>query len=153
MGDCVKLDKENDNTLWQDAVRKEMKNVRIAFKILNGEESVPPAYQEIRCHMIFDMTFASFVSRESARIALILAALNHLDVKMADIENAYLMAPITQKVWTLLGPELGDDAGKSALIVRALYGMKSAGEAFRNHLAECMNHLGWYPCRLTGTFG
>jgi hypothetical protein len=35
--DCVKLDKENINTLWQDAVRKEMKNVRIAFKILNGE--------------------------------------------------------------------------------------------------------------------
>jgi hypothetical protein len=35
--DCVRLDKENGNTLWQDAVRKEMKNVRIAFKILNGE--------------------------------------------------------------------------------------------------------------------
>jgi hypothetical protein len=33
----VKLDKENDNTLWQDAARKEMKNVRIAFKILNEE--------------------------------------------------------------------------------------------------------------------
>jgi hypothetical protein len=39
--DCVKLDKANDNTLWQDAARKEMKNVRIAFKILNGEESAP----------------------------------------------------------------------------------------------------------------
>jgi hypothetical protein len=39
--DCVRLDKENDKTLWQDAVRKEMKNVRIVFKILNGEESVP----------------------------------------------------------------------------------------------------------------
>jgi hypothetical protein len=34
--DCVMLDKENDNTLWQDAVRKEMKNARISFKILNG---------------------------------------------------------------------------------------------------------------------
>jgi transposase-like protein len=39
--DCVRLAKENDNNLWQDAVRKEMKNVRIAFKILNGEESAP----------------------------------------------------------------------------------------------------------------
>jgi hypothetical protein len=39
--DCVKLYKENDNTLWQDTVRKEMKNVRIAFNIPNGEESVP----------------------------------------------------------------------------------------------------------------
>jgi hypothetical protein len=98
--DCVKLDKENDNTLCQDAARKEMKNFRIAFKILNGEESVPPTYQEIHCHMIFDvkmedfrrnarivaggqttetpheMTYASVVSRESVRVALTLAALN-----------------------------------------------------------------------------
>jgi hypothetical protein len=81
------------------------------------------------------------------RIALTLAALNDLDVKMADIENAYLTAPITEKVWTVLGTEFGDDAGKRALIVRALYGLKSAGAAFRNHLAECMNHLGWHPCR------
>jgi hypothetical protein len=39
---CVRLEKENNNTIWQDAVRKEMKNVRIAFNILNGGESVPP---------------------------------------------------------------------------------------------------------------
>jgi hypothetical protein len=38
------------------------------------------------------------------RISLTLAALNDLDVKMADIENAYLTAPITEKVWTVLGP-------------------------------------------------
>jgi hypothetical protein len=63
--DCVKLDKENDNTLWQDAGRKEMKNVRIAFNILNGEESVPPTYQEIRCHMIFDVKMEDF--RRKAR--------------------------------------------------------------------------------------
>jgi hypothetical protein len=34
--DCVRLDKENENTLWQDVVSKEMKNVRIGLKILNG---------------------------------------------------------------------------------------------------------------------
>jgi hypothetical protein len=38
------------------------------------------------------------------RVALTLAALNDLDVKMADIENVYLTAPITEKVWTVLGP-------------------------------------------------
>jgi hypothetical protein len=73
--------------------------------------------------------------------------LNNVDVKMADIENAYLAAPITEKVWTVLGPEFGYDAGKPALIVRALYGLKSAGVAFRNHLSECMKNLGWNPCR------
>jgi hypothetical protein len=47
----------------------------------------------------------------------------------------------------VLGPEFGDDAGKRALIVRALYGLKSAGAAFRNHLVACMKHLGWNPFR------
>jgi hypothetical protein len=60
--------------------------------------------------------------------------------------RTYLTAPITEKVWTVRGPEFGEDAGKRALIVRALYGLKSAGAAFRNHLASCMDHLGWKPC-------
>jgi hypothetical protein len=34
------------------------------------------------------MTYASVVSRESVRITLTLDALNDLNVKMADIENA-----------------------------------------------------------------
>jgi hypothetical protein len=133
---CVRLDKENGDTLWQDAVRKEMKNIRIAFQILNDDDAIPPTYQEIRCHMIFDvkiedfrrnarffagdhttdtphsMTYASVVLRESVRIALTLADLNDVDVKMADIENAYLTAPITDKIWNVLDPEFGDDAGK-----------------------------------------
>jgi hypothetical protein len=43
--EAVKLDEVNGNTLWQDASRKEMNNVRIAFKVLNGEEAIPPTYQ------------------------------------------------------------------------------------------------------------
>jgi hypothetical protein len=46
----------------------------------------------------------------------------------------------------VLGPEFGDNAGKRSLIKRAIYGLKSAGVAFRNHLASCMDHLGWKPC-------
>jgi hypothetical protein len=80
-------------------------------------------------------------------VALTLDALNDLDDIMADIENAYLTALITEKVWNVLGPEFGDDAGKRVLIVKALYGLQSAGAAFRNHLDECMKHMGWNPCR------
>jgi hypothetical protein len=47
----------------------------------------------------------------------------------------------------VLGTEFGNNAEKRALIVRSLYGLKSAGADFRNHLAECMQHLGWHPCR------
>ena len=168
--ECARLDKANGNTLWQDAVRDEMKKVYIAFRKLNPGEVVPPTYQQIRCHLIFDvkmedfrrkaryvagghmtkapktLMYASLVSRESVRIALTLAALNDLNVKTADIENAYLTAPVSEKIWCVLGPEFGDDAGATAIIVRSLYGLKSAGASFRNHLADCMRHLGWSLC-------
>jgi hypothetical protein len=51
--DCVILNKENSYTMWQGAARKEMKYVHLVFKILNGDEAVPPTYQEICCQMIF----------------------------------------------------------------------------------------------------
>jgi Reverse transcriptase (RNA-dependent DNA polymerase) len=86
------------------------------------------------------------VSRESVWIALSLAALNYLEVKSSDIENAYLTAPVAEKIWTVLGPEFGTDKGKKAIVVRSLYGLKSSGAAFRNHLADCMRHLGWTSC-------
>ena len=168
--DARRLDKENGNNLWEEAIRKEMKAVQVAFKILNDGEKAPPTYQEIRCHMVFDvkmdsfarkaryvaqgnmteapatLTYASVVSRESVRIALTLAALNDLEVKTADIANAYLQAPVTEKISVRCGPEFGPDEGKMAILVRALYGLCSAGAAFRNHLADCMTTLGYKSC-------
>ena len=35
---------------------------------------------------------------------------------------------------------------KVALIYRSLYGGKSAGRDFRNHLRSCMRHLGFTSC-------
>jgi hypothetical protein len=60
------------------------------------------------------LTSASVVSRETVRIALLMAALYDLEVKAADVENAYLTAPTNEKVWTICGPEFGNDAGKKS---------------------------------------
>jgi hypothetical protein len=87
------------------------------------------------------ITCAIVVSRETIRIALLMDALNDLNVKVGDILNAYITAPIAEKVWTVLGPEFGIDAGKSAIIVHALYGLKSTGAAFCAHLASFMDGL------------
>jgi hypothetical protein len=57
------------------------------------------------------------LNRESVRIALTLAALHELYVKMADIDNTYLMAPLSDKVWTMFGAEFGDDTINHALVV------------------------------------
>ena len=41
--------------------------------------------------------FAGVVSRETIRIALMITALNDLELKSADILNAYAQAPVTEK--------------------------------------------------------
>ena len=167
---ALELDKNNGNTFWQDYIAKKMKNVRVAFQIFYENEEVPIGYKFIRCCMIFDVkiedfrrksrlvdgghmtdtpeaiTYASIASCESVRLALMLAALNALKVKCGDVTNAYITAPITEKVWAILVPEFGADQGKKALIVRALYGIKSAGAALRTHLYICTKVLGYTPC-------
>jgi hypothetical protein len=91
------FDAENGNTLWWDAILKEMKNVRPAFEVREKSiDEIPPGYQQIKCHLIFDVemgeifcrkarfvagghttevpdsliTYSSVVSRDSVRIAL-----------------------------------------------------------------------------------
>ena len=49
--------------------------------------------------------YASIVSREAVRIALMLAAINDLEVKLGNILNADVQAPVIEKVWTTLGTE------------------------------------------------
>jgi hypothetical protein len=160
---ALEINKHNDNTLWADTIAKEMKDVRIAFECLNPGERASLDYKWIECHMnikIEDfrrkahmvagghmtgtptiMTYASMVSHETICIAPTLATLNDLEVKAADIPNAYISAPIKEKVWCASGPEFGPGAGKPTIIVRTLYGLKSAA-----HLADCMQHLGYKSC-------
>ncbi len=75
-------------------------------------------------------THASVVTCETIHIALMLAALNLLEVMVADIMNSYITTPCKEKLWTTLGSKFGKDKGKKAIIVRALYGLNSAGQAF-----------------------
>ena len=71
-----------------------------------------------------------------------------LDVWGADIQNTYLSAPTSEKFWVILGDEFGPmDKRKKAVVKRALYGTKTAGRDFRNHLRDCMDHLGYVACR------
>ena len=102
------------------------------------------------------LTYSSVVSRKRkrkrervcvcVRITFLIAALNDLDTVMFDIGNAYLNTKTTEKLYTYAGPEFGDDAGKLCVIVRALYGLKSSGAAYRNHFAETLLEMGFESC-------
>ena len=66
------------------------------------------------------VTYSSVVTKETVCIALTMEALHDLEFKATDVLNAYMAAPNREKIWTVLGPEFGDDAGKSAIFIRAL---------------------------------
>jgi hypothetical protein len=168
---AFRLDKANGNNLWRNAIAKEMKNVSVAFEIMEKDEELPGGYTLATCHIIFDVkmdftrkaryvldghktdepkgsTYAGVVSRESVRIAFTYAALNGIDVMAADVLNAYLQAPSSEKYYIKCGIEFGiEHAGKRAKIVRALYGGKASGRDFRNSLRSCMQHLGFDSCK------
>jgi Reverse transcriptase (RNA-dependent DNA polymerase) len=125
-------------------------------------------FQEIRCHMIFDVkmdltrkarfvagghlteppssiTYSSVVSRDSVRLAFLLAALNGLDIMTCDIGNAYLNAPCREKVWFVAGPEFGSRQGTVVKVVRALYGLKSSGASWRAMFNNSILEMGFKP--------
>lgn len=122
------LDRKNGNTLWAEAIGLKMVNIGIAFEVLEASRATPVGWSKVTGHMVFDMnghrmpdvtgsTYAGVVSRESVRIALTYASLNGLQVCAADIRNAYLQAPSSQKDYVICGPEFGlENVGKRALI-------------------------------------
>ena len=146
-----------------------MKNIRPAFEVWQkGIDKISPVYQEI-----FDVkmgekfrrkdrfvagghttevpdsikTNALAVSRDSAILALTIVALHDLKVMACGIQIAYLTADCREKIWTKAGPELGSEADTVFIVKKALYGLKSAGAAFRSLLADTLMDTGYRPTK------
>jgi len=90
------------------------------------------------------VTYSSVVSRDFIRILLTLAALNNLQVLSTDIQGAYLYALPREKAYFIAGSEFGSRKGSTVIIIRALYGMKSSGSAFRAKLCEDLREFGYF---------
>ena len=114
-----------------------MSKVKVALQRVNGvtlEQARPGldkeliGYQEINCHIIFDVrmefqlkerfvagdhrteainiiTYSSVVSHESVCIGFLLEYLCGVDITDIDLENAYLNAPCAEKIWFVGGDE------------------------------------------------
>ena len=126
----------NGENISPEQIRTEMQNHLIGYK-------------EITCHFVFDvkldgsftrkarfcangsktdvpksLSYSSVVSRESVRIAFLLAGLIDVEILACDILGAYLNAPVGEKVWFVAGTEMGQNKGMTMVITRALYGLK-----------------------------
>jgi Reverse transcriptase (RNA-dependent DNA polymerase) len=170
VGEALRIDRETGTDLWKRAIEKEMKTIDCAFEFPEDNKA-PVGFQKIDCHMVFDVkmtlerkaryvagghqteptkdiTFASVVSRDSIRIAFLVAALNDLEILSADISGAYLNAKAAEKVYTFAGKEFGPvKEGRVVILTRALYGLRSSGKAWRDHMAATLRDGGYKSCK------
>jgi hypothetical protein len=171
VAEALWFDRESETDLWQKAIEKEMKMIDCAFEFPSGNKALV-GYKKIDCHMILDIkmtlerkaryvaagghqteptkdvTFASIVSRDSIRVAFLVAALNDLEILSANISGAHLNAPCAEKVYTIAGKEFGPDKeGRTVVIKRALYGLRSSGKAWRDHMASTLRDGGNTSCK------
>ena len=49
------LEEKNGNTLWMDAINREMENLRVAFDILEDGSKIPVGYHKASGHLVFDV--------------------------------------------------------------------------------------------------
>ena len=52
--DALYFNKEDKIDIWQKAIKKEMKNVQVAFEF-NKDNMMPVGHTEIRLHWVFDI--------------------------------------------------------------------------------------------------
>ena len=113
---------------WIFDIKMDSKFTRKAQFVAGSHMTEPPS----------SMNFSTVVTRESVRIAFLLAGLNKLDVQAADISNAYLNAPCREIIWIFAGPEFGSNEGCVMKVVSSWYGLKSSGASWHAMLSQTM---------------
>jgi Reverse transcriptase (RNA-dependent DNA polymerase) len=94
-----------------------------------------------------ESVYARFVSRDSVRLAFMLASFNNLKVLVGDVQKAYLNAPTEERCYCISGQEFGcNNVGRPVKIIRALYGLRSSGARLRDHMAATLLELRFKNC-------
>jgi hypothetical protein len=167
---AMDIDRQNNNTKWQDAIQQEMNQQAEyeTFKDMGPNWKNPGNYKRINVHFVFavkhdgrhkarlvagghmtetpvDSVYSSVVSLRGIRMLAFLAEHNGLELWATDIGNAYLESFTKEKVYIKAGPEFGNLEGHYLLIHKALYGLKSSGLRWHERLADTLRSMGFFP--------
>ena len=121
--DALRLDKENENNLLAEAVKKEFDQLEDyeTYKDMRIDATVPEGYKKIKVHLVFDCkhdfrrkerlvagghmapgpedtTYSSMVLLQSLRMIMFIGELNGMQICSGDLDNAYLEAYTPKKV-------------------------------------------------------
>jgi hypothetical protein len=177
--EALKVDEANGNTLWAEAIRREIKALweMGTFELIDKAQlqAKQGSFQYAPLRMIYDVkqdlrrkarlvigghvidssgteVYASNMKTISARILMLIATANKLQVRTGDIGNAYLYAKTDLDIYVRLGKEFNvfDEnipVGSLAQVVQALYGLPSSANRWHAHLADTLRGLGYKPTR------
>eukprot|EP00978_Attheya_sp_CCMP212_P022904 scaffold69213_cov34-Attheya_sp.AAC.3 len=141
---AILLDSANGDKLWITAVEKELKQINDyeTFQVLEKGDIMPEGYQLIPYHIVFDCKF------DFRRNARLVAGGNFTEAPPP--EDIYILessGKTREKVYVIAGPEFGDDAGKRMIIDKGLYGLRTSGARFHEHLSAKLRTLGFVPSK------
>ena len=94
-----------------------------------------------------DNAFPKIVSLDGVKTVMFLAELNGLQLCAADIGSAYLTAFTREKLAVIAGPEFGELAGCTLVLVKAVYGCRTSGNRFAENRADDLLDLGFFQCK------
>ena len=169
--DAIRLDKENSNTHWQDAMDLELTQIH-EYKVFkdtgkaqfhNGKAVTPDGSQKIRVHFVYavkhdgkfkarlvadgHLTKEPVVSLRSLRMVVYLSQLNDFEIWGAGVGNAYLEAYTDQKLCIIAGPEFKELQGHLLIMIKALYGTCSGGARWHDRLFDILQELRFKPSK------
>ena len=164
------LDKENGNTLWLDAIKKELKclNDWKVFWILEKGEKAPQGHKEIPCHIAFDVKFdlchrarpvasgdwnilehdevcSGVVGTETVQMGFSLGEMNDLKCCAGDVSSACLHGMTREKVHFVAGPEFGEFEGQISIVCKSICGLLSSGAQWHEVMSDKLCQMGFKP--------
>ena len=169
--DAIRLDKENSNTHWQDAMDLELTQIH-EYKVFkdtgkaqfhDGKAVTPDGFQKIRVHFVYavkhdgkfkarlvadgHLTKEPVVSLRNLRTVVFLSQLNDFEIWGADVGNAYLEAYTDQKLCIIAGPEFKELQGHLLIMIKALHGTRSGGARWHDRLFDILQELRFKPSK------
>ena len=95
--------------------------------------------------------YSGVVSLRQLRLVIFLGELNNLELKEADIGNAYLGAYTNEKLFIIAVPEFKELEGFILIFNKVLYGLKSSGKRWAERFYDIIKDMGFtpsnvYPC-------
>ena len=171
--EALTLDRINNNTLWADAIYKEMSALNKAkcFKYYPPTYRVPTSYQYAPLRMIFDIkqedlrrkarlvagghvvdsnmyeSYSSVIQTRTIRLLQTVAMSQGLKMVTGDISNAFVQAPTCEKIWTRAGKEFGERENCVIIFDKALYGLATSARQWNLTLGKEIKEMGFKQCR------